>query len=100
MKLRMRSRLAGAVKRLNVEHRTPNFERRILMTLRFELLSVKGDVDLAFEWRDNSNRFWGYGPNLGHLISRRAHQYAEKIKKILRSLRALREAFDTGHNNA
>jgi len=28
-------RLAGTVHRLNVEHRTPNIERRILMTLRF-----------------------------------------------------------------
>ena len=28
-------RLPGTVKRLNVEHRTPNIERRILMTLRF-----------------------------------------------------------------
>ena len=27
--------LAGTVKRLNVEHRTPNIERSILMTLRF-----------------------------------------------------------------
>jgi hypothetical protein len=27
--------LAGTVNRLNVEHRTPNIERRILMTLRF-----------------------------------------------------------------
>jgi len=31
----MKLRLAGTVKRLNVEHRTPNIERRILMTLRF-----------------------------------------------------------------
>ena len=31
----MKFRLTGAVKRLNVEHRTPNIERRILMTLRF-----------------------------------------------------------------
>jgi hypothetical protein len=27
--------LAGTVNRLNVEHRTPNIERPILMTLRF-----------------------------------------------------------------
>jgi hypothetical protein len=33
--LRMKLRLAGTVKRLNVEHRTSNIERRILMTLRF-----------------------------------------------------------------
>ena len=32
---RMKLRLAGTVKRLNVEHRTSNIERRILMTLRF-----------------------------------------------------------------
>jgi hypothetical protein len=31
----MKLRLAGTVKRLNVEHRTSNIERRILMTLRF-----------------------------------------------------------------
>jgi len=31
----MKLRLPGTVKRLNVEHRTPNIERRILMTLRF-----------------------------------------------------------------
>jgi hypothetical protein len=41
MKLRMRLRQTGVVtppdgrKDLNVEHRTPNIERRILMTLRF-----------------------------------------------------------------
>jgi len=35
MKLHMRYHLAGTVTRLNVEHRTPNIERRILMTLRF-----------------------------------------------------------------
>jgi hypothetical protein len=32
---RMKLRLAGTVKRLNVEHRTSNIEHRILMTLRF-----------------------------------------------------------------
>ena len=32
---RMKLRLAGPVKRLNVEHRTSNIERRILMTLCF-----------------------------------------------------------------
>jgi hypothetical protein len=31
----MKLRLSGAVKRLNVEHRTSNIERPILMTLRF-----------------------------------------------------------------
>ncbi len=31
----MKLRLAGAVNRLNIEHRTSNIERRILMTLRF-----------------------------------------------------------------
>jgi hypothetical protein len=31
----MKLRLAGTVKRLNVEHRTSNIEHRILMTLRF-----------------------------------------------------------------
>jgi len=31
----MKLRLPGTVKRLNVEHRTSNIERRILMTLRF-----------------------------------------------------------------
>jgi hypothetical protein len=31
----MKLRLAGTLKRLKVEHRTPNIERRILMTLRF-----------------------------------------------------------------
>jgi hypothetical protein len=30
---RMKLSLAGTVKRLNVEHRTSNIERRILMTL-------------------------------------------------------------------
>jgi hypothetical protein len=35
MKLRMRYHLARIVNRLNVEHRTFNIERRILMTLRF-----------------------------------------------------------------
>jgi hypothetical protein len=33
--LGMKLRLAGTVNRLNVEHRTSNIERRILMTLRF-----------------------------------------------------------------
>ena len=32
---RMKLRLAGTVKRLNVEHRTSNIEHPILMTLRF-----------------------------------------------------------------
>ena len=32
---RMKLRLAGTVNRLNVEHRTSNIERPILMTLRF-----------------------------------------------------------------
>ena len=32
---RMKLRLAGTVNRLNVEHRTSNIERRILMVLRF-----------------------------------------------------------------
>jgi hypothetical protein len=32
---RMKLRLRGTVKRLNIEHRTSNIERRILMTLRF-----------------------------------------------------------------
>ena len=32
---RIKLRLPGTVKRLNVEHRTSNIERRILMTLRF-----------------------------------------------------------------
>jgi hypothetical protein len=32
---RMKLRVAGTVKRLNVEHRTSNIERPILMTLRF-----------------------------------------------------------------
>ncbi len=31
----MKLRLAGPVKKLNVQHRTSNIERRILMTLRF-----------------------------------------------------------------
>jgi hypothetical protein len=31
----MKLRLAGTVNRLNVEHRTSNIERPILMTLRF-----------------------------------------------------------------
>jgi len=31
----MKLRLAGTVNKLNVEHRTPNIERPILMTLRF-----------------------------------------------------------------
>jgi hypothetical protein len=31
----MKLRLAGTVKRLNIEHRTSNIERPILMTLRF-----------------------------------------------------------------
>jgi len=31
----MKLRLAGTAKRLNVEHRTSNIERRILMALRF-----------------------------------------------------------------
>jgi len=31
----MKLRLAGTVNRLNVEHRTPNIERPILVTLRF-----------------------------------------------------------------
>jgi hypothetical protein len=31
----MKVRLAGSANRLNVEHRTSNIERRILMTLRF-----------------------------------------------------------------
>jgi hypothetical protein len=33
----MKPRLARTVKRLNVEHRTPNIERRILMTLALYL---------------------------------------------------------------
>ena len=35
MKLRMRYHLARTVNRLNIEHRTSNIERRMLMTLRF-----------------------------------------------------------------
>jgi hypothetical protein len=35
LKPRMKLRLAGTVNRLNVEHRTSNIERPILMTLRF-----------------------------------------------------------------
>jgi hypothetical protein len=35
LKPRMKLRLAGTVNRLNVEHRTSNIERSILMTLRF-----------------------------------------------------------------
>jgi len=35
MKLLMSFRLAGTVKRLNIEHRTSNIEHRIMMTLRF-----------------------------------------------------------------
>jgi hypothetical protein len=31
----MKHRLAGAVNRLNVEHRTSNIERPMMMTLRF-----------------------------------------------------------------
>jgi hypothetical protein len=31
----MKLQVAGTVKRLNIEHRTPNIEHRILMTLRF-----------------------------------------------------------------
>jgi len=31
----MKLQVAGAENRLNVEHRTPNIERPILMTLRF-----------------------------------------------------------------
>jgi len=31
----MKLHLAGTVKRLNIEHRTSNIERRILMALRF-----------------------------------------------------------------
>jgi len=31
----MKLRLAGTGKRLNAQHRTPNIERPILMTLRF-----------------------------------------------------------------
>ena len=33
----MKLHVAGTVNRLNVEHRTPNIERPILMTLRFIL---------------------------------------------------------------
>jgi hypothetical protein len=36
----MKLRLPGTVKRLNVEHRTSNIERRILMTLRFIYLKT------------------------------------------------------------
>ena len=32
---RMKLRLAGTANRLNIEHRTSNIERRILMALRF-----------------------------------------------------------------
>jgi len=35
VKLLMKLHLAGTVKRLNIEHRTSNIERRILMALRF-----------------------------------------------------------------
>jgi len=47
MKLRMKLRQTGAVtpaggrKALNVEHRTPNIERRILMTLRFIYFKIR-----------------------------------------------------------
>jgi hypothetical protein len=47
MKLRMRLRQTGAVtppggrKALNVEHRTPNIERRIMISLRSAILNNK-----------------------------------------------------------
>jgi hypothetical protein len=49
----MKLRLFGALKRLNVEHRTPNFEHPILMTLRYIYFKTsepnisKGISDLA-----------------------------------------------------
>ena len=42
MKLHMKFCLAGAVNGLNVEHRTPNIERPILMTLRFIDFIING----------------------------------------------------------
>jgi hypothetical protein len=44
---RMKLLLAGIVNRLNVEHRTSNIERPILMTLRF--IDFKTSVPQNFE---------------------------------------------------
>ena len=38
----MKLQVAGAENRLNVKHRTPNIERRILMTLRFIDFKING----------------------------------------------------------
>jgi hypothetical protein len=43
----MKLRLAGTANRLNVEHRTSNIERRILMALRF--IDFKTSEPLNFE---------------------------------------------------
>jgi hypothetical protein len=43
----MKLRLAGVAKRLNVEHRTPNIERPILMALR--LIYLKTSEPQNFE---------------------------------------------------
>jgi len=44
----MKLRLPGTVKRLNVEHRTSNIERRILMTLRFIYLKTSEPQNIEY----------------------------------------------------
>jgi len=44
---RMKFLLFGALKRLNAEHRTPNFEHPILMTLRYIYFKTS-EPDVAY----------------------------------------------------
>ena len=52
----MKLRLAGTVKRLNVEHRTSNIEHRILMTLRFIYFKTSEPQNVEGWFRSWPNR--------------------------------------------
>jgi hypothetical protein len=53
----MKLDLAGTVNRLNVEHRTPNIERRILMTLRFIDFKTSEPQNIEPQNIEGRNRF-------------------------------------------
>ena len=55
----MKLQVAGTVKGLNVEHRTPNIERRILMTLRFIYFKTSEPQNIEYrtaEYRISNRR--------------------------------------------
>jgi hypothetical protein len=52
----MKLQVAGTVKRLNVEHRTSNIERRILMTLRFIYFKTSEPQNVEYQQRLTTGR--------------------------------------------